>query len=102
MFVIMPDHFHGIICLYKEDGKETSEAFGRPVAGSLSTIIRSFKSSVTRRFHLLPGHLGQAFWQRNYFEHVIRNEKDLRRIEKYIFDNPYVWELKNYSRDDLW
>ena len=64
------------------------ERFSTPVVGSLSTIIRAFKSSVTRHFHLIPEYQAQKFWQRNFYEHVIRDEKDYSRIREYIIQNP--------------
>lgn len=66
------------------------EAFGKPVAGSIPTIVRAFKSSVTQRYRDLE-HTLLPLWQRNYYEHVIRDEKDWQRIRDYIQNNPTRW-----------
>jgi putative transposase len=68
------------------------ERYGRPVTGSIPTVIRSFKAAVTREINAL-GRTHAAVWQRNYFEHVIRNEESLARIRQYILDNPARWEF---------
>ena len=74
------------------DRSPTRERFGKPVEGSLPTIVRSFKSGVTRRARLELGWDGPV-WQRGYYERIVRNEKDLNRIRQYILDNPAKWEL---------
>ncbi|MDO3379741.1 transposase [Geoalkalibacter halelectricus] len=71
----------------------TVEKFGRPVAGSLATIVRSFKSAATKRINTLRGNPGSPVWQRNYYEHVIRGDRDLYAARQYITDNPTKWEL---------
>lgn len=57
--------------------------------GSIPTIIRSFKSSVTQRAQWSK--LDLPVWQRNYYKHVIRNDSELDRIRLYIQDNPRRW-----------
>ncbi|MHC1784098.1 MAG: transposase [Anaerolineaceae bacterium] len=88
-FVIMPDHTHGVIILHEMDGSvvENAERFSHPQKGSLSTIVRSFKSSVSVRVHQM---LGQDIevWQRNYFEEFIEDDEKLDRIREYIKNNP--------------
>jgi putative transposase len=92
-FVIMPNHFHGIIFLRWGTSRRapTREAFGKPTKDSIPTIIRLFKSSVTKRVNELRGTPGNSFWQRGYYEHVIRDGKDLDRIRRYILANPANW-----------
>ena len=51
---------------------------------TIGSIIRGFKSAVTKQ-------LGYSLWQRNYFEHIIRNEKSYNRISNYIKTNPSNW-----------
>ena len=73
----------------------TERTFGSPIPNSLSTIIGAFKASVTRRINKISwSH--QSIWQRNYFEHIIRNDEDLYRIRKYIRQNPLKWQLDEY------
>ena len=99
-FVVMPNHVHGILSIV--DGKPRrgtacraptppQERFGSPVSGSLPTIVRSFKYAATKRVNEGRRTPGQPPWQRNYYEHVIRNEPDLDRIRHYIVTNPIKW-----------
>jgi hypothetical protein len=55
--------------------------------------MAGFKSSVTRRINKSQGDAKQPVWQRNYYEHVIRNEDELERIQEYIINNPLRWHL---------
>jgi hypothetical protein len=64
----------------------------RPVeSGSLSAIVRTFKSAAAKRINRLRGTSGAPLWQRNYYEHIVRDEDDLYRIREYIRDNPAKW-----------
>lgn len=65
--------------------------FGNVTAGSLPCVIRSFKSECTKQIRRLSGNAKMEIWQRNYYEHIIRNEQELYRIQKYIRDNPKNW-----------
>ena len=56
-------------------------------------MIAGFKSSVTRQINLLRATPSMPVWQRNYYEHIIRDDHDLNRIREYIRNNPYQWEL---------
>ena len=60
-------------------------------APTLGQIIRTVKAASTHRIRKIDD-LG-VVWQRNYYEHVIRNEESLNRIRQYILDNPLKWEL---------
>lgn len=103
VFVVMPNHFHGILVITKGgdmgEGRGTGhralmvERFGKPTSGSLPTIIRYFKSAVTRRISSLRGSSAEPVWQRNYYEHVIRDETELDHIREYIVNNPLKWDL---------
>jgi REP element-mobilizing transposase RayT len=93
----MSNHIHGIIFL-DDVGRGTAcraptEQFSKPQPGSSPTVIRSYKTATTRRINDLRGTNGELFWQRNYFEHVIRDEKSLQRIRTYTLDNPRHWEM---------
>ena len=103
-FVIMPNHVHGIIVLrdtvgerhavhlrYGDQSKKI-EQFGKPVPSSIPTIIRSFKSAVTRHINILRQSPGTPVWQRDYYEHIIRNETALNQIRQYIIHNPFRWK----------
>lgn len=73
----------------------TNAKFGQPISGSLSAIIGSFKAAVTRRINKLLSEKIQV-WQRDFYEHIIRNENDLYSIRKYIELNPLQWEIDEY------
>jgi putative transposase len=60
--------------------------------GSLGAILRSFKGACTGEMNRLRGYRGPSIWQRNYHEHVIRNEDELNRIRQYIHHNPHQWQ----------
>ncbi|MCK4856385.1 MAG: transposase [candidate division Zixibacteria bacterium] len=100
VFVVMPNHFHGVIGLWKTAGTArrapTIEQFGRTLSGSLPSIVRAFKSAVTRRINRISGTPGRRIWQRGYYEHIIRNENDLTDIRNYIVNNPLKWHLDKY------
>ncbi len=100
-FIVMPNHVHGIIMII--DGRDTvrripaAEQFSNPVSGSLPTIVRAFKSAVTRRINILRCAPGRSIWQSNYFEHIIRDDNALNRIREYIHYNPQRWCLDKYN-----
>jgi REP element-mobilizing transposase RayT len=100
-FIVMPNHIHGVIkisldpdyCRGTKLRAPTMRAeFQHTISCSLGSVIRGFKSSVTQRIRCLPGGYEGHFWQRNYFEHVICDEKELGSIRKYICENPNNWE----------
>ena len=95
--VVMPNHFHGILVVSDRRGTArrapTMERFGQPVSGSIPTVIRSFKSAVAKRINEMRQTPALQLWQRNYYEHVIRNESEWNRIRQYIIDNPMRWNM---------
>jgi len=72
--------------------------FGKIVPGSLPSIIRSFKSAATKRINQLRNVSGEKLWQRNYYEHVIRDKNELNRVREYIINNPAKWEEDKYYK----
>ena len=97
-FVIMPNHVHGILIITYNSGRGLAMPnpyegkFGKPVAGSIPTIIGSFKSAVTKQINILRNSKGMSVWQRNYYEHIVRDEASLNRIRQYIINNPFDWK----------
>ena len=91
-FVIMPNHVHGIVVIVGAPlaGARDLRAGTRP-APTLGDIIGAFKSVTARQYYL--DSKGEKLWQRNYYERVIRNEKELFEIRRYIQENPSKWEL---------
>ena len=103
-FTVMPNHFHGILWLLRDEQgtarrAPTMERFGKPVKGSLPTIIGAFKAAVTRRINALRNSGKGEVWQRGYYEHVIRDDASLNRIREYIINNPLNWEFDRENRD---
>ncbi len=109
-FVVMPNHVHGIIILVDNNGRDTLrrgtlqraptikraptiERFGKPTSDSIPTIVRLFKSATARRINQRRGTPGIPVWQRNDYEHIIRNDKSMNRIRQYIAENPLRWHL---------
>mgnify|MGYP002859201522 CR=1 FL=1 len=99
-FCIMPNHAHAVIFL--NDNYIVSKVAGPVGAGlrpaptaqtrhPLSEIVRAFKSFTARRINELRNTPGQPVWQRNYYEHIIRNDDDYRLIYQYIEGNPAMW-----------
>lgn len=88
-FVVMPNHVHGIVILSETDpeGAGLKPAPTHP----LSEIVRGFKTYSSRLINELREVRGQPVWQRGYFEHVIRNERSLNEIRRYIAENPARW-----------
>ena len=100
-FTNMPNHIHWIIVISSNNvsqGNQT-EQFGRPVSGSIPTIVRSFKSAVTSKIKIHRDAPKYPIWQSNYYEHVIQNETEWGQIRMYIENNPIEWESDSeYSR----
>jgi len=99
-YMIMPNHVHGIliinagnICRGMACHAPTARQFAKPVANSLWTIVGAFKSAVTKSINIMRDTPGTHLWQRNYFERIIRNEKELCRIREYIRFNPVQWDM---------
>lgn len=94
-WVLMSDHLHGIIILCEGAVKPAAPAAvdqpngTRP--GSLSAIIQNFKSISTRKTNWLRRAPGAPLWQRDYYEHIARDQADLERIRRYIAANPACW-----------
>ncbi len=102
VFVVMPNHVHGIIVL----GDLSDVRAGLKPAPTvvkrcgLSEIIRAFKTFSSRQINELRGRHRIPVWQRNYYEHVIRNENDLNEIREYIVNNPLKWDLDGDNPDN--
>ncbi|MDU1904706.1 MAG: transposase [Dysgonomonas sp.] len=85
-FVIMPNHFHGIIEVRVEQSPTLT----------LGDIICAFKSLTTKKVNQINNTPGDKLWQRNYYEHIIRNSTSYMNIAKYIQSNPANWATDDY------
>ncbi len=114
-FIVMPNHIHGIIEIIGEikNSVETNSIVGaknfsplrettkpkfHSPSKTIGSIIRGFKIGITKWFQQhYPNEfsVGESVWQRNYWEHIIRNDEDYKRIIQYIIDNPIKWKQTN-------
>ena len=90
-YVIMPNHIHLIIEIYNDDEKrsirESPLQYHRSV---VDKMIGFLKMNVSKRIHYT---YSKKIWQRSYHDHIIRSEKDYRKIYEYVDTNPLKWEL---------
>ena len=109
-FVVMPNHLHGIIIIQNRSnnvltngtlissrrGELHSPINFKSPTQTLGAIIRGFKASSYRNINAMFNKSGVPLWQRNYHDHIIRNEADLFEKRKYIIDNPAKWNEDEY------
>ncbi|MEX2431192.1 MAG: transposase [Dehalococcoidia bacterium] len=96
-FTLMPNHVHGIIVLSVGlgvlDGTRSTRE-GRASRGhGVPEVLRAFKAFSARRINEARGMEGTSVWQRNYYEHVIRDDAEVQATRQYIADNPLQWAL---------
>jgi REP element-mobilizing transposase RayT len=106
-FVVMPNHVHGIVIIIDRavgaknfsplvPGKNAEvRTPNRSPSKTLGSIVRGFKIGVTKWFR--ESRSTEKVWQRNYYEHIIRNEEALSLIRQYIENNPMQWA---YDREN--
>ncbi len=117
-FVVMPNHIHGIIFIVGAGPRACpdsgqSRADGQPQNGqpqgvaptlSLPDVVHRFKTMTTKRYtdgvkqNGWPRFEGKL-WRRNYYEHIIRDERELNRIREYIVNNPAQWDMDRENPD---
>ncbi len=90
-WVVMPNHFHGILVINARRGG--SRAAPTPKIKPLGQLVGAFKTISTKQINQLRHTPGAKVWQRNYYEHIIRNDTDLAQIREYIANNPLNWRL---------
>ena len=109
-YCVMPNHMHGIIQIVGADlcVRPNNDSCVRPhtplgehIGSPLHKMVQWFKTMSTNEYirnvknkNWLP--FSKHFWQRNYYEHVIRDDNDLNRIREYIVNNPAKWEEDEY------
>lgn len=100
-FVVMPNHFHGILIIgeneyngnggyggYTPTPTETTNQFG-PQRKNVASVIRGFKSSVTKNARVI---IPDFAWQPRFYDHIIRDDKSFITISNYIINNPENWD----------
>jgi putative transposase len=86
-FILMPNHIHGIIKIQnRNDGN---------IKHGLSEFMRAFKSFSSRRINEINGRVKNEIWQSRFYDHVIRSEDELSRIQIYIRNNVFNWRNVN-------
>ncbi len=101
-FVVMPNHIHGILILNGNGEMDVETLLATslqskisPKSNSVSAIIRSYKSAVTKNArHLKP----EFKWQARFYDNIIRNEESYQRISHYIKNNPAKWEQDKFFK----
>ncbi|GBD10355.1 hypothetical protein HRbin22_02627 [Candidatus Thermoflexus japonica] len=115
-FVVMPNHIHGILWIVgmvdpvgaknispvgavgaKYFSPLQPSSLPRGTSKTIGSIVRGFKIGVTKWFRQNTS--VHTVWQRNYFEHIIRDERALNAIRRYILENPLRWHLDRYNLD---
>ncbi len=114
-FIIMPDHLHGILEIKEKDDVFYGECrvkqinkFQKIIPGSIGSILRGYKIGVTKWLRdkclmedwFMIEREEIVLWQRNYYEHIIRNEQEYFALSKYIKNNPKNWKgVIEYIKD---
>ena len=88
-YVIMPNHVHMILKISAEDPREGPMWASAPTQANVPQLIRSWKILITKT-------LGVGIWQRSYYDHIIRNERDYVVKAQYILNNPAKWRDDDY------
>ena len=100
--MIMPNHLHGIIVIADVVKGGSRPGFAALCPGTtaptekrkpIGRLVGAFKTVSTKRINHPRNTPGLKIWQRNYYEHIIRNDDELNRIREYIANNPAQWEM---------
>ncbi len=109
--IVMPDHLHGIIIIADQHGRGDSSLDGGSRGDSRITptkkrktigrLIGAFKTVSTKKINELVNTPGSRMWQRDYYEHIIRNNEELNRIREYISNNVIMWKDQGIRESGL-
>ena len=103
-YIVMPNHIHGILCVgannYSPLPSDVTNNYSSPqltqrprgTSKTIGSMIRGFKIGVTKWIRQNKNIDLHNVWQRNYYDHIIRDEVDLNRIREYIVNNPLKWD----------
>ena len=107
--VIMPNHVHGILQIVNNAGvgvqdieplqQPKQNQYQKIIPRSIGSMVRGFKIGVTKWFRKNTN--VYTVWQRNYYEHIIRNEQSYYKISEYIIKNPSHWLTDKYYEQDF-
>lgn len=91
-YVIMPNHIHLIIILDKDENKRNY---------SLSDVVGKLKSFASKEIRKSLEDKEIFEWQKSFYDRIIRNEKELYQIRKYIQENPLRWDIEKDKPENL-
>ena len=99
-YIIMPNHVHGIVII---DSDDVGNAYMRSLPYDrtkmkLSKIVQQYKAAVTRKINKTHNEFN---WQKSFYDHIIRNDKSLHRIRKYIHYNALKWEYNQENKNEI-
>jgi len=104
--VVMPNHFHGILMIDHTAGngrerslQEHSHSIDRQKIKPLPELIGAFKTTASKMIHKTG--LAEFRWQKSFHDHIIRNDKALYRVRKYIQYNTLKWEFDRENQNDI-
>ena len=101
-YVVMPNHVHVILIISCRDaGAPQAAATFRSPARTVGAIVRGYKGAVTSQVNKLRG-ADEPVWQRDYYEHIVRDDADLNRIRRYIEANPARWSPNSRDPHEGW
>ena len=106
--VIMPNHMHGVILLgtggakrQRPPDRSQPNRRGEVSSPTLGRIVAYFKYQSTKYINQHRDRPGMRIWQRNYYDHVLRDDTDLQRVRQYVTENPMRWELDRLHPDNF-
>ena len=100
-YIVMPNHIHGIMFFGDKNELLDSKAVVSNI--SVPRVVQWFKTMAANEYQRRLKDTARSgmvcrLWQRNYYEHVIRNDDSLDKIREYIMNNPYHWfDDENYA-----
>jgi len=102
-YVIMPNHVHGIVLINRSAaanvGNSRDCSLQKSKIKSLSELMGSFKTTSSKLIHRAGSH--EFKWQKSFYDHIIRNDRSLENIRKYIANNPLKWEYDQENINDI-
>jgi REP element-mobilizing transposase RayT len=101
-YIIMPNHFHGIIIINEIDihccRGEVASPLRKPTLGNMTAYFKYQSTKLTNESQVTPG---AKVWQRNYFDRIIRGEKELQNIRDYISNNVLAWAFETEHPENI-
>lgn len=101
-FIVMPNHVHGIIKIIDNVGTihklplQGKDCMNQQIERRrmlIPKVVGYFKMNAAKQINIMRNTPGIPFWQKNYYEHIIRNVDKLNKIRKYMHYNPLKWHL---------